>query len=251
LFWHDHHGNRANSRKSNFIIKFISLFFSGVFTVNQELESWAKSNLYCKNVVFLPNFLPSKIVETNHTVLKGREGMRIVCLANLRQPKNHLKLLVAFNQSEAIQQGWTLHLIGKDNNDEYSNALKSYIQINELDEKVLLYGSCTDTNFILKQANIGVLVSTFEGFPVTLLEYGMANLGVVTTEVGYCSTLVENEVTGLIVNPNSINEISDKIDKIALDKNFRNDLSLKFNTFVSENYSANKIIDLILPFYIK
>ena len=116
---------------------------------------------------------------------------------------------------------------------------------------MFLYGSCTDINSILKQANVGILVSTYEGFPVTLLEYGMANLGVVTTEVGYCSTLVENEITGLIVNPNSVNQISDKIDKIALDMYFRNDLSTKFNTFVCENYSANKIIDLILPFYIK
>ena len=158
-------------------------------------------------------------------------------------------LKVAFNQSEAIQQGWTLHLIGKDNKDEYSNDLKNFIQKNNLGEKVFLYGSCTDINSILKQANVGILVSTYEGFPVTLLEYGMANLGVVTTEVGYCSTLVENEITGLIVNPNSVNQISDKIDKIALDMYFRNDLSTKFNTFVSENYSANTIIDLILPFY--
>ena len=251
LFWHDHHGNRVNSRKSNLIIKFISLFFKGVFTVNQELKSWAKSNLFCKNVVFLPNFLPSKVLETKVTILKGVEGKRIVCLANLRYPKNHLKLLKAFNQSKAIHQGWTLHFIGKDNNDEYSNTLKNYIQINNMYEKVFLYGSCTDTNFILKQADIGILVSTFEGFPVTLLEYGMANLGVVTTEVGYCSTLIINEINGLIVNPNKVNEISDKLDKIALDKNFRNDLSSKFNTFVNENYSASKIINLILQFYIK
>lgn len=251
LFWHDHHGNRVNIVKGNWVIKFCSLFFKGVFTVNQELESWAKSNLFCENVIFLPNFLPSKVVEKNQTILKGIQGKRIVCLANLRHPKNHLKLLEAFKKSDAINHDWTLHLIGNDKDDEYSYSLKNFIDSNTLKDKIFIYGSCTDTHHILKQADIGILVSTFEGFPVTLLEYGMAKLTVISTNVGYCSSVVSNEINGLIVDPNNVNEISNKIDNVAFNENLRNDFSLKFNTFVFEKYSSNKIINLTLSFYKK
>ena len=79
----------------------------------------------------------------------------------------------------------------------------------------------------------------------------MAKLTVISTNVGYCSSLVSNEINGLIVDPNNVNEISNKIDNVAFNENLRNDLSLKFNTFVFEKYSSNKIINLTLSFYKK
>jgi glycosyltransferase involved in cell wall biosynthesis len=249
LLWHDHHGNRVYNKKTNIFIKMASFFFDGVFTVNKELEQWAKDKLCCKNVLFLPNFLPSKVTENIKTTLEGIDGKRIVCLANLREPKNHITLLKAFLNSEGIKSEWSLHLVGRDNKDEYSNEIKSFIQLNDLSKIVFIYGSCSDTNNILKQADVGILVSTFEGFPVTLLEYGMANLAVISTNVGYCSSLVENEINGLIVNPRDAMDISNKMDRFTTDSNFRKELSLNFNTFVTENYSSNKILDLILPFY--
>ncbi|EAZ96229.1 glycosyl transferase, group 1 family protein [Flavobacteria bacterium BAL38] len=251
LVWHDHHGNRIHSKKANVFIKISSLFFSGILTVNLELEHWAKQNLYCKKVIFFPNFVSSKGSEDVKTTLNGEEGKRIVCLANLRNPKNHFSLLTAFHQSEAIKQDWTLHLVGKDNHDEYSMLLKDFIKLNHLENKVFLYGSRTDTHHILKQANVGILVSTFEGFPVTLLEYGMAKLAVISTNVGYCSSLIEDEITGLIVNPKDINEIFNKINRITADLHFREYLSLNFNTFVKHNYSSEVITDLLIDFYTK
>ena len=251
LVWHDHHGNRIHSKKTNIFIKICSLLFSGILTVNLELEHWAKQNLYCKKVIFFPNFVSSKGTEDVKTTLKGVEGKRIVCLANLRNPKNHFSLLTAFHKSDAIKQDWTLHLVGKDNHDEYSMLLKDFIKINHLESKVFLYGSCSDTHHILKQANVGILVSTFEGFPVTLLEYGMASLAVISTNVGYCSSLIEDEITGLIVNPEDVNEISNKINRIITDLHFREYLSLKFNTFVKQNYSSEVITDLLIDFYSK
>lgn len=251
LVWHDHHGNRIHSKKTNIFIKICSLLFSGILTVNLELEHWAKQNLYCKKVIFFPNFVSLKGTEDVKTTLKGVEGKRIVCLANLRNPKNHFSLLTAFHKSDAIKQDWTLHLVGKDNHDEYSMLLKDFIKINHLESKVFLYGSCSDTQHILKQANVGILVSTFEGFPVTLLEYGMTSLAVISTNVGYCSSLIEDEITGLIVNPEDVNEISNKINRIITDLHFREYLSLKFNTFVKQNFSSEVITDLLIDFYSK
>ena len=64
-----------------------------------------------------------------------------------------------------------------------------------MQESIFIYGTCTDVNNILKQASVGILVSSYEGFPVTLLEYGMAGLTVICTNVGYCNSIVQNDVT--------------------------------------------------------
>ena len=213
LVWHDHHGNRIHRKKANIFIKISSLFFSGILTVNLELEHWAKQNLYCKKVIFFPNFVSSKGIEDVKTTLNGEEGKRIVCLANLRNPKNHFSLLTAFHKSDAIKQDWTLHLVGKDNHDEYSMLLKDFIKINHLESKVFLYGSCSDTHHILKQAN-DVLANASKG-GLTSEEIGKGLKEALTVgiknssaQAGALDGFLGNQTIKLLDNPDYYSKIS-------------------------------------------
>lgn len=249
LFWHDHHGNRIHSKRANFFIKASSLFFNGILAVNLELEQWAKANLYCKKVIFFPNFVSSQVTEEVKTTLQGVEGKRIVCLANLRNPKNHLLLLKAFHRSDAMKQDWTIHLVGKDNDDEYSMQLKNYIKINHLENKVFLYGSCSDTHHILKQANVGILVSTFEGFPVTILEYGKSKLGVIVSNVGYNSKIIDNKKNGLVVEANELDRTTKAINEIVYDDDLRLRYGENLYNFVSVNFGSEQAIEKLKNFY--
>lgn len=248
LIWHDHHGNRVK-HQVNLFVKLSSIFFNGVLTVNKELEDWSRKNLLCKKVLFLPNFVTYNKSETPSTNLYGNKGKRILCVANLRNPKNHITLLKAFIKSNAISEGWTLHLVGKDNQDEYSSEIKKIVSEQQLNNQVFFYGVCMDTNSIMKQCDIGILVSTFEGFPVTLLEYGIAKLAVISTNVGYCGNLIVNDKTGVLVNPLDLNSISNSISKLILDINYRKNLSSSFHTFVENNYTSEVVVNKIIDFY--
>jgi len=249
IFWHDHNGNRIHLKRNNIFLYLASLFFKGVFTVNDELKEWALKNLWHKNIHFVPNFAVKNENEKAITTLSGSDSKRIVCLANLRNPKNHLQLLKAFSKSVAFPQNWSLHLIGADYNDAYSNELKHFITKNNLDHAVYFYGSCSDISAILHQAQIGVLASTYEGFPVTLLEYGLHGLAVATTNVGYCEQLVTHKKTGLLFHPKEEQELISCIDVLVENTEFRNEVALAYHKFVIENFSAAKIIELIIKQY--
>ena len=180
IIWHEHYGARVNqSRMDNLMLLFSSLFFSSVFVVNHQLEAWVKKNLFVQKVFYIPNFATSDKLHKNTTFLRGNDGKRIVCLANLKNPKNHFAILTAFKEIKLDELGWTLHLVGKDYNDDYSILLKDFIRENNLENSIFIYGSKNDVQHILAQATIGILASTAEGFPVTLLEYGLAKLPVV------------------------------------------------------------------------
>lgn len=249
LFWHDHNGNRVLNGKSNFFISIFSVFFKGVFTVNEDLESWAKKKLFCKKNQFIPNFAVENKNEKPTTFLKGTSGKRMVCLANLREPKNHITLISAFFESKAINEDWTLHLIGKDNADEYSKALKIFIAENNLENYVFMYGSCNDIGLVLQQATIGVLASTYEGFPVTLLEYGLAKLSVLSTNVGYCKSLLSSAENGLLFNPNNKIELINKMNYLFQNQFFIVNSAENFNKFVTANYSESIILSKMIEFY--
>ncbi|WP_313803882.1 glycosyltransferase [Flavobacterium sp.] len=243
LFWHDHNGNRLkSSQKSNRVIVRLSSLFDGVICVNEELKEWAISNLKTKNVHYLPNFTTASEFNPTYTELKGNAGKRIICLANLREPKNHHRLVSAFNVSKVYLEDWTLHLVGRDLHDEYSAKLNELISENNLQSSVFIYGSKSDIFEILSQADIGILVSTHEGFPVTLLEYGLSKLAVIAPNVGYCTDLMNNK-RGLLIDPLCIDSISDAIQTLVSDLDLRNTASELFYQHVLEEYSENSILN--------
>ncbi len=250
IIWHEHYGARVNeSKRDNLILFFTSLFFSSVFVVNHQLESWVRKNLIVKKVFYIPNFAVLDVNQSKFTFLKGNFGKRIVCLANLKDPKNHMALLKAFEKTKLYSIGWSLHLIGKNYNDDYSNNLKSFIKNNNLQDTVFLYNSKTDIQNILSQATIGILCSTDEGFPVSLLEYGLANLAVVSTNVGYCYEIVKDNFSGLLFDPLNNKEIKSKLLKMALDKTLREKYALHLNKSVLEDYSVEKVVQLLISNY--
>lgn len=246
IIWHDHFGDRVKQTSPNWILKIFSFFFFLIISVNEELKQWSEKKLLTKKVMFIPNFSSkSKNCLESKTQLKGEDGKRIVFLANLKSPKNHLSFIDSFYTSEIYKKGWTLHLVGKIFNDKYSNDIISFIKEKNLQKAVFLLDSKDDVQNILKQSSIGVLNSTYEGFPVTLLEYGLAGLTVFSTNVGYCSVLIDNNVNGVLFNPENKNlqvellrELTDENEYYKLKEfgvKFKQKIEKKFNEEVILN----------------
>jgi len=251
IVWHDHFGLRMNqSTKDNKVLISLSFLFSSIFVVNRQLESWSKKNMYCKNVAFVPNFVLNSNPSDQKTELKGIDGKRIVFLANLKTPKNHLLILKAFCSLKLFEKDWSLHLIGKDYFDEYSQVIKGFIQQNHLEKNVHLYGTKSDVSYILSQASIGVLASTYEGFPVILIEYGRAGLSVLSTNVGFCSEIIKNEESGLLFDPLVEQDLIDKFQKITNSESLRESLSSNLKKEI-ERYYEEEVIKKVLLEYSK
>lgn len=254
IFWHDHYGSRSKeTKKQNIFLFFLSTFFSSIFVVNLQLKEWNKKNMNCSNVIFIPNFTRSQNVSEHNqlTELQGLDGKRIVFLANLKNPKNHLLILKAYADLKLYESDWSLHLIGRDYFDSYSEALKGFIKLYCLEDHIYLYGEKSDIKNILSQVSVGVLASTQEGFPVTLLEYALENVAVVSTNVGYCSVLIQNEIDGLLFDPTSELEVKKQLKKIVTNEVLRNTLAEKFKKSVLQNYCEESVIEKLILAYKK
>jgi len=252
IVWHDHFGPRiSQSKKENRALILFSVFFTSIFVVNKQLKEWSEKHMNCKKVVFIPNFIQENQFIKQTTILKGIKGKRIVFLANLKNPKNHLVVLEAFFELKLFDLGWSLHLIGKDYFDLYSQNLKEFIKLKGLYDHVHLYGVRNDVSFILKQASVGILASTFEGFPVTLIEYGNAELGVISTNVGFCSEIIKNKETGLLFNPLNKEELLSQLKIITESESLRNDLAVSLKNSVVSHYQADKVVEKIILEYSK
>ncbi len=248
VVWHDHYGNSEFLQDRNFkVLKVCSRYFNHIFSVNKHLEVWAKMNLNAKNVSFLANFaVKTKVI--SETILLGEQGKRIICLANLREQKDHITLLEAFKMVAKKHGDWSLHLVGKDSNDLYSESVKSFVLNENLQNNVFIYGSKPDTFHILMQSTIGVLSSKSEGLPIALLEYGLAGLPVIAARVGECSEIL-TKGKGLLVSAKNSNELAVAIFKYIENETLRNENSIAYHEYIRNNFSEASQMDKILKIY--
>lgn len=251
VIWHDHYGNSEYLKdRSNKVLYFCSKYFSHIFCVNGALVDWNKENLKSKSVSFLPNFAVKSITQ-ELTILKGKLGKRILCLANLRPQKDHKNLLKAFKLVSLHHPEWTLHCVGNDFEDAYSKDFFRLIEALELTKIVFFYGSKLDTDYIISQADIGVLASKSEGLPLTLLEYGLGRLAVVTTNVGDCSKVITNDSLGQLITKSNYETLASALIKYIENKKLRNNSGHNLYTHIQTNFSNQSTIKSLIYTYKK
>lgn len=247
IVWHDHYGiSQDLELRKNLILKFSSLFFSGIISVNLSLQKWAQSYLNCKKVIYLPNFIQSSNSFSIPFQLKGEEGKRIICVANLRAQKNHGLLIDGAFQIHQKFPYWTFHLVGKDFHNEYSDKLIHRVKELNLCETVFFYGALENTHNLLKQCQIGVLTSFSEGLPLAVLEYGLAGLPVVATNVGEVSGIIHSTEMGFLIESNNLNQFVSSVEKLIQEKMIRQEMGNSLKSFVENNFGE----DLILKNYL-
>ncbi len=250
LIWHDHYG------KSDYLeqrpiraLKRCSYFFDAIVCVNEKLLKFSLETLHCKNVFRLQNFPDIKTISSAKTILKGTYGKRIICLANFRPQKDLFNLIKAFENINKKYADWTLHLVGQQFNDAYSELVLDTISNSSASSQIYTYGSCSDIKHILSQATIGVLSSKSEGLPLALLEYGAAGLGVVATNVGDCKSVIQTNHNGLLVPPSDSKLLSEAIKKMITDSTYRISCGKSLCDKVQNDFNSEDAMSQLLKIY--
>ncbi len=131
-------------------------------------------------------------------------------------------------------------LVGR--NDGVEDRLKVLTKDMRIESHIKFMGARNDVAKILSATDIAVLSSQEEGFSNALLEYTVAGLPIVATDVGGNAEAV-TEREGLIVPKGDIEAIADAIVKLASDKFLRKKIGLSGQKRVLEKVSVDLMID--------
>lgn len=250
VIWHAHYGKYVEHRRP-VLYRAATHNIAGVITVNRELARWCTQRLHVpRSLVWhianpsFPEPGPLKDPE-----LPGVRGQRIVCLANFRPEKDHHTLLLAM--SRVIRQKPEAHLAlaGKTNDAGYLASVRKTIAARGLDRNVTILGERQDTAAILRHSDIGVLSSTSEGMPMSLLEYGMAGLPCVATRVGQCPEVLDQGGAGILVPASDSERLADGLLALLERPELRQSLGTHFQRYVNYHFSPDRIIGQICQIY--
>ncbi|WJS95110.1 glycosyltransferase family 4 protein [Flavobacterium johnsoniae] len=243
IVWHDHYGISQNLElRKNLVLKWSSYFFSGIVSVNLSLKKWAENYLKCSEVIYLPNFIQNSNTVAKPVKLKGIDGKRIICIANLRPQKNHELLIESAFHIQKKFPDWTFHLVGKDFNDSYSEELRNKVNKLKLNDTIFFYGALDNTQKLLEKSEIGVLTSLSEGLPLAVLEYGLSGLAVVATNVGEIPKIIYSENVGFLIESNNVNQLVNSIEKLIEDEYLRKEKGSCLKSFVEQHFSEKSIL---------
>ncbi|MEO7308750.1 MAG: glycosyltransferase [Chitinophagaceae bacterium] len=253
LVWHDHFGLvLPPSGKRFYPYISVSPFFDFAIAVNEQLLKSNRKYLHVKpeNQIFLPNY-SVRIESTTPPPLAGDKNSRVVCLANIRPQKDHLNLMAAFKMVlEEIPEA-TLYCVGVCAADEYEQSVRTYVKENALENHVFLTGAVANPFDYLSQCSVGVLSSESEGMPLSLIEYGLASLPVVCTDVGECAVVLAQGKNGILVPRHDAEALAQGIKSLINDRQTATQYAVSFKAFIAAHYSKEAIIEKLTTIYLK
>ena len=251
IVWHDHYGPPAGLRRNRLVYGLAARRANAVITVSESLSDWISGSLKvhkCR-VHYVPNFVCRADAIAAAGEIPGRDGARIACVASVRPEKDLLNLILAMREVVDEIPDAHLLLIGPVNSTGYFDMVKGAIRNCKLEENISWLGERSDIGAILKTCDIGVLSSASEGFPVVLLEYGLARLGVVSTDVGQCSEVLAGGLAGLVVPPGNSHALSLALRVLLSSEHQRRRMGLLLEERVQRLYSAEPILQQIVDVY--
>ncbi|WNB78118.1 glycosyltransferase [Methylomonas koyamae] len=149
-----------------------------------------------------------------------------------------------------VRQNPRLHflIVGKDEDIEFCNALRSRVKELNISEKVLFLGQRDDVPRILAETDIFVLSSRVEGHPFVLLEAMACACASIATRCGGVEETITDD-TGYIVDIGDIQATALNIMKLADDSDLRNEIGLSARKRVKKYFDANSCVKSLADAY--
>jgi len=157
-------------------------------------------------------------------------------------PAKGLADLVAVAEEFKDDQSLVFLVIGEGQERE---KLETLIKAKELDKKILLLGRIPDAYRFLPAFDIFILPSLKEGFPWSVLEAMSAKIPVIATKVGAIPEIIEDEKSGLLVDPASPKQIAQKIKRVIADDRLRQELAIHGHQVILFKFSLDKMVKKI------
>jgi glycosyltransferase involved in cell wall biosynthesis len=251
VVWHDHYGPYVYDSRPTWLYRQALRRVQGVIAVNRPLAEWSRRALAmdADRVWYVPNFVCIPRPRVAALDLPGTPGFRIICTANLRPQKDHLTLLRAV--PEVLREHPAAHvlIVGMIIDQDHHDVIQQEVSRLNLASHVSFLGQRADVSDLLRQSDIGVLSSASEGFPLALIEYGLAGLASVSTAVGECPDVLDQGRAGLLVPPGDPAALAEALNALLRSRERRAELGQRFRDRVLDKFTPESVVSQICHVY--
>lgn len=188
-----------------------------------------------EKTVIITNGVPAPVFERK-PYSESNNLVRIIFLGNLSERKGVSDLLEAISMSKAFMGGLAEAVfVGSGNVSDFQKKAESL----GVADKVSFTGWADqlEAQKWMASADVLVLPSYDEGLPLVILEALGNGVAVLCTPVGEIDHNLTHNQDSVFVKPGAVKEMAKAIDKLSLDKNFRNNIAQNGKALFEQRYS--------------
>ncbi len=174
----------------------------------------------------------------------GRAPIRLVMVARFGAQKDHPTLFRAL--SGLRSHAWELDLVGDGPLRGEMEALAATLG---LADRVRFLGQRTDVDRILADAQISLLVTNWEGFPLSILESMRAGLPVVASAVGGIGESVRDEENGYLVPRGDVEVLRSRIERLMASPELRLQQGARGRVRYEQDFTLDRGVERTLAVY--
>ena len=235
------HGWTFNSlSKFNQIYKILELISSysldQTITVCQKDKVQALKNKFAKNkLVCIHNGIFDLDKKSNNK-FKCNNTIKLMMIGRFERQKDHKTLIEACAFLKEFN--WHLNLIGKG---PLENNIKKRVKELSLEERVSFQGWKKDVNTFLDDTDIFLLISNWEGFPISIIEAMRSSLPIIASDVGGISESVNHGTNGYLVKKGEVKLLVKYLKKIFKDKKLLKEFGAKSREIYLSKFNSEKM----------
>ena len=199
-----------------------------------------------KNVQVLPNCVDLSAAK-HYTRVLEQQKMDILYLGRIEPNKGIDYIYKAAQVLKEKNFDFILHFAGKEQKGcNYIERFRSLLGQRFVYEGVV-FGE--GKNQLLRQCNVFLLPSFYEGLPISLLECMSFGMAPVTTDVGSISDFVKEGETGLFVKVKDVDSIVDALIRLAEDNQLRIKISQQAKEMIIKKLAPHSYIGKLNAIY--
>ena len=168
--------------------------------------------------------------------------------------KGQMILLDAFNNLVQKNENIKLVFVGAPppNQEKFQEDLEERIASFKLNDKVLIIPFQNEIHKIWQAIDIAVVPSTEpEPFGMVAIEAMLAHKPIVASNHGGLTEIIENNATGFLVTPNSVQDLVIALEKLIQNKVLRKEMGEKGYLRVTTAFSVEQYVDSFEKFFEK
>lgn len=198
-------------------------------------------------IVEIPNAISPEFFKIENRPIDGR----IFFAGWINRRKNIATAIKAVRDLVAQGLDVSLHAAGAMSDEEYLKEVRQLVKESNLESRVKLLGRVGQDVLRkeLMEANVFLLPSLQENAPMAIAEAMAAGVPVVTSRVCGMLTMVEEGKAGYLVEPNDVQDITRKVEKLLRDRNQRAEMGEYARQKAMDTYHPESVVTATLDMY--